>query len=132
MENFLKYSVSNKLGDITKDLWTYAEGQLAPGQIEFRNSVTKGFRMIYPDKFVTALSRWEKTRDGGQEIDLVLDFNTARLTYSSTIGGDFDFGKNVVGPTYSNKSYSYVLKKASVYDATKYKGQWKGIRILQE
>lgn len=88
--------------------------------------------MIYPNKFVLALSRWEKTRDNAQEIDCLLDFNTCRLSYSGTIGGNFDFARNIVGPTYSNKSYSYKLKKASVYGAAKYNGQWKGIRILQE
>ena len=57
VESRLRNATVNKLADITKDLWTYAEGQLAPDQIAFRNSVTKGFRMIYPDKFVLALSR---------------------------------------------------------------------------
>lgn len=132
VEGLLKNAVNNKLSDITKDVWTYAEGQLAPNQIAFRNSVTKGFRMIYPDKFVLALSRWEKTRDNDQEIDCLLDFNTCRLTYSGNIAGDFNFARDIVGPTYSNKSYSYTLKKASVYGAAKYNGQWKGVRIIQE
>jgi hypothetical protein len=132
VENRMKGAINDKLGDIAKSVWTYAENQLAPDQVSFRSSVTKGFRMIYPDKFVMALSRWERAKENDGEIDCLFDFNTCRLTYNGSGQGDLNFGSNVLAPTYSNRSYSYTLKKASVYGAGLYRGQWKGIRILQE
>ena len=120
------------IGSLSEKIWNYANSQLAPSQVAFQKSITAGFRMIYADKETVALSRWEKSESNTEEINLVFDFNTCRVTYNGTIGGDFKFADNVLKPTYDNKAMSYVVKKASVYGAAQYGGGWKGIRIVQE
>ena len=120
------------LSSLSDKIWSYANSRLAPSQVAFQKSITAGFRMIYADKVTTALSRWEKSDTNTEEINLVFDWNTCRVTYNGTLGGDFSMVDNVLKPTYENKALSYDVKKASVYGAAQYGGNWKGIRIIQE
>lgn len=132
LESQFKDLAKSQISSVTTTLWNYVEKKYAPTQVAFNTSVTTGFRMIFPDKVTIALSRWEKSADNTGEVDLIFDWNTCRLTYTNTIGGNLDWGKNVVAPTYSNRAYSYTVKKASIYGAAKYNGMWKGVRIVQE
>lgn len=132
VENKLTNLASNQLASVTSSLWTYVTTTYAPGQLASQNAVTKGFRMIFPDKVTTALSRWEQVSVNTGEVDLIFDWNTAQLTYSNTVGGNVNFVNNVLVPTYTNQAKSYEVKKASVYGAALYNGAWKGVRIIQE
>ena len=128
----LKSLSQQTLASATKKIWTYVNKELNPGRQQFLDSQTKAFRLIFPDKFTTALSRWELSRDNDQEIDCIFDFNTCRITYNGYIDGNFDWFTNVAQPTFGNQSYSYKIVEASIYGAAKYNGQWKGARIIQE
>jgi hypothetical protein len=132
IEQDLKQLDKTLLSTVSKDLWDYVANKYAPGQLAFQKSTTTGFRMIFPDKVTIALSRWEKASNNTGEVDMIFDWNTCRVTYNGTIGGDFNFADNVLKPTYSNKAFSYTVKKASVYGAALYGGKWKGVRIIQE
>ncbi len=120
------------MGKLTSTLWDYAQKTYAPTQPAFYNSVTTGFRLIFPDKITTAMGRFEKTADNQEELNLVFDWNTARLTYVGNGGGYFNMFTNVLKPTFENKAYSYKLKKASIYGAAKWGNNWKGVRIMQD
>lgn len=132
IENKLYDVSATKLADLTASLWSYVNTTYAPGQVALNNSITKGFRQIFPDKETIALSRFEQAYVNTGEVDLVFNWNTCQLTYSGYIDGSFSFGANIVGPTYSNKAQAYDVKKASVYGAAQYQGAWKGVRIIQE
>ncbi len=132
LENDMQNLAASQLASLTDKLWNYVTTNYAPNQFALSSAITKGFRMIFPDKVTIALSRWEQVNVNTGEVDLVFDWNTCQLTYSNTIGGNLNFGTNVLAPTYSNKAQSYEVKKASVYGAAQYNGAWKGIRILQD
>ena len=123
---------ATKLADLTTSLWNHVNANYAPGQINLSAQITKGFRMIFPDKETIALSRFEQAYVNTGEVDMVFNWNTCQLTYSGFIDGSFSFGANVLAPTYANKAMKYDVKKASVYGAAQYNGAWKGVRIMQE
>jgi hypothetical protein len=132
LENDMNNLSATQLASLTEKLWNYVNANYAPSQFALSTSITKGYRLIFPDKVTTALSRWEQVNVNTGEVNLVFDWNTCQLTYKNTIGGSFDLGKNVIAPTYSNKAQSYEVKKASVYGAAQYNGSWKGVRIIQD
>ena len=87
--------------------------------------------MIFPDKEVIALSRFEQVYDNTGEVDMIFDWHTCQLTYSNTIGGDVTL-INVLKHISADKAKSFDVKKASVYGAARYHGAWKGVRIVQD
>lgn len=133
IETKMNNLTANSIASITQTLWSYFTNTYAPGQIAFYNNITKGFRLIFPDKEVIALSRFELVYGRTGEADMIFDWQTCQLTYSNTIGGNLTFGdlvKNLYAHSTGAKSFD--VKKASVYGAARYHGAWKGVRIVQD
>ena len=55
VEKRMNNLAANSIASVTNSLWDYFYRTYAPGQLALFNSVTKGFRMIFPDKEVIAL-----------------------------------------------------------------------------
>lgn len=87
---------------------------------------------LIPDEIKLALSRHEISGNNINELSFVID-RFAGLTYKSSGTGSFTgFSKNVVEPTLSTTKKMYEIEAASVYGASVFLGQLKGIRIIKE
>lgn len=77
------------------------------------------------------LSRWERTNDNQDVIDLLFDFNTIQVGYKGN-ATDFEAWKNFIQPALDKKAKSYTIQKASVYGGAYYDDRWKRIRVMKK
>lgn len=132
LSNALNNLSSNTLANLVKKTWNYAEKSLSYSQYAARREATKSWEQIYPSKIVIVMSRWEKSKNNEDVIDCNFDWNTIRLTYKGSLYGDIKLIDDFAKPSFTNRAKSYKVKKASIYGAAKYKGQLKGVRIVED
>jgi len=132
LEKMLKKVLKVSYSKLTKEIWTEAETSLASASYEIKQENVKSYRKIFPDEIKLALSRHEISGNNINELSFVID-RFAGLTYKSSGTGSFTgFSKNVVEPTLSTTKKLYEIEAASVYGASVFLGQLKGIRIIKE
>lgn len=132
LEKMLKKVLKVSYSKLTKEIWTEAETSFATASYEVKQETVKSYRKVFPDEIKLALSRHEISGNNINELSFVID-RYAGLTYKSTGTGNFSsFSKNVIEPTLSSSKKMYDIDAASVYGASVFLGQLKGIRIIKE
>jgi len=116
----------------TTEIWTEAETSLASASYQVKQENVKSYRKVFPDEIKLALSRHEISGNNINELSFVID-RFAGLVYKSSGDGSFtSFSKNVVEPTLSTAKKMYEIEAASVYGASVFLGELKGVRVIKE
>jgi hypothetical protein len=132
LEKMLKKVLKVTYASLTKEIWKEAESSLASASLEVKQSNVKSYRKVFPDEVKLALTRHEITANNVNELSFVID-RYYGITYKATGTGNFSsFSKNVMEPTLSSVKKMYEIDGASVYGASVFLGQMKGIRIIKE
>ncbi len=128
----LKKVLKVTYSSLTEEIWKEAESSLASASLEVKQSNVKSYRKVFPDEVKLALTRHEITANNVNELSFVID-RYYGITYKSTGTGNFtSFSKNVMEPTLSSVKKMYEIDGASVYGASVFLGEMKGIRIIKE
>ena len=132
LEKMLKKILKVSYSKLTKEIWTEAETSLASASYQVKQENVKSYRKVFPDEIKLALSRHEISGNNINELSFVID-RFAGLVYKSSGDGSFtSFSKNVVEPTLSTAKKMYEIEAASVYGASVFLGELKGVRVIKE
>ncbi|GMQ29960.1 hypothetical protein [Algoriphagus confluentis] len=133
LEKMLKKILKASYSKITKEIWTEAEQYFVSASYEIKQEHVKTYRVVFPDEIKMAISRHEISGQNINELSFVID-RFYGITYKSSNGiGTFDsFSKDVIEPTLSSAKKMYDIEAASVYGASVFLGELKGIRITKE
>lgn len=132
LEKMLKKTLKVSYATLTKELWKEAESSLSSASYEIKQEDVKSFRKVFPDEVKLALTRHEISGTNINELSFVIDRYYGITFKSSGTGNYTSFSKNVMEPTLSNVKKVYDIDAASVYGATVFLGELKGIRIIKE
>lgn len=139
LEKMLKNSIKSTYSAITKEIWKEMESSLASASLAVKQQHVKSFRKVFPDEIKFALTRYEAIGNNVNELHFVIDrsFNVIYKSGPNTLNKDgstsyYSFAQNVLEPTYKGSKKVYEIDAASVYGATVYNQQTKGIRIIKE
>lgn len=131
LEKMLKKILKKTYSEITKEIWKEAEKSLATASYEIKQENVKSYRKVFPDEIKLALTRHEISANNANELSFVID-RSYGLTFKTTNGSFDSFSKNVLEPTLSSTKKMYDIDAASVYGASVFQYQLKGIRIIKE
>lgn len=131
IEKGLKKMVEKKLSDLTKEIWEEAQKEFANQAYELRNEHHKAYRKAFPEETKLVIGRFEHSANNSNEINLVFDRNY-EVWFGWNPATVVNFVSNVLIPSIGKNKKLYNIDAASVYGASHFLYETKGVRIVKE
>ena len=108
-----------------KGIFTYLDSHLPNVGYEAKTEALRQFRLIFPDKSIVVVDRYEESTENGSSIERVFDWGICEVKLSFLSGGQWVFNAGM-----ENNALEFNVKSVSIYGLAKYNNQWNGCRII--
>lgn len=125
LNNEYTIDLTKNVKTIIKSIFTWLNQNLAPVSYQANKESLRQFRLLFPDKSVVVVDRYEEFASNTSSIERVFDWGTCEIKLSFIDGGQWDFNAGM-----KNNALDFKVKTVSIYGLAKIGDQWNGCRIV--